>query len=73
MSDVSQPQSIMTSFDIPNMSCGHCVRSITEAVQAADPAAKVQADLASHRVQVYSTAAREVLVKHLVDAGYPPA
>ena len=42
----------MTSFDIPNMTCGHCVRSITEAVQAVDPAAQVQADLANHRVHV---------------------
>ncbi len=63
----------MISFDIPNMTCGHCVRSITEAVQAADPAAQVQADLASHRVQVTSTAPRDLLVKQLVEAGYTPA
>ena len=36
----------MITFQIPAMSCGHCVRSITEAVQATDPAAQVQADLA---------------------------
>ena len=63
----------MISFDIPNMTCGHCVRTITAAVQAADPAAPVQADLARHRVQVDSTAPRDVLVKQLVEAGYTPA
>jgi len=63
----------MLTFTIPAMSCGHCVRSITEAVQAADPAATVQADLAAHRVQVDTTAVRGDLVARLTEAGYPPA
>ena len=63
----------MLSFQIPNMTCGHCVRAITEAVQAADPAATVQADLAAHQVQVQTTASREAVVAQLVEAGYQPA
>lgn len=63
----------MLSFDIPNMSCGHCVRAITQAVQAADPAAKVEADLPNHRVQVETSAPREALVAQLTEAGYAPA
>jgi copper chaperone len=63
----------MLSFEIPNMSCGHCVRAITEAVQAADPAARVQADLPSHSVQVETSAPREAVVAQLVEAGYAPA
>ena len=63
----------MITFQIPAMSCGHCVRSITEAVQATDPAAKVQADLASHSVHIDSSTAPEVLASALTAAGYPPA
>jgi copper chaperone len=63
----------MLSFQIPNMTCGHCVRAVTEAVQAADPAAKVQADLPSHRVEVETSAEREAVAARLVEAGYAPA
>ena len=55
------------------MSCGHCVRAITEAVKAADPQAQVTTDLTTHQVQVQSSAARETLVSHLTEAGYAPA
>ena len=44
------------------MSCGHCVRAITEAVHEADAQATVQADLASHQVTVETTATREAVV-----------
>jgi copper chaperone len=63
----------MLSFEIPNMTCGHCVRAITEAVHAVDAQAQVQADLAQHRVQVETTAPREALVAQLAEAGYSPA
>ena len=63
----------MLSFEIPNMTCGHCVRSVTEAVKAADPAAELQIDLPTHRVQVQTSAAREAVVARLVQAGYTPA
>ena len=63
----------MQEFQIPNMSCGHCVRSITEAVQALDPAARVTADVPQHKVQVESTVQREALAAKLTEAGYAPA
>jgi copper chaperone len=63
----------MYQFQIPTMSCNHCVRAITEAVQAVDPQAQVQADLAQHRVDVDSQAPREQLVLSLSEAGYTPA
>ena len=66
------PTVAMYQFQIPSMSCGHCVRTITEAVQAVDPAAQVQADLPQHQVQVESTAPRETLVARLTEAGYAP-
>ncbi len=60
-------------FSIPNLSCGHCVRAVTEAVQAADPAAEVQADPASKQVAVQLTLPRETVVALLAEAGYAPA
>lgn len=63
----------MITLDIPTMTCGHCVRTITETVQAADPAAQVQADLAAHRVQVQTSEPRDKLAARLAEAGYAPA
>jgi copper chaperone len=62
----------MHDFNIPNMTCSHCVRAITEAVRSIDPQAQVQTDLAQHQVHVTSPAARAVMVAALTDAGYTP-
>lgn len=58
-------------FNIPAMSCGHCVRTITEAVKALDPAAQVEVDLASKNVVVQSSQERQAVAAALADAGYP--
>lgn len=63
----------MLEFNLPAMTCGHCARAVTEAVQAADPAATVQIDLPTKQVQVQTSASREAVVAQLVEAGYTPA
>ncbi len=63
----------MLSFQIPNMTCGHCARAVTEAVHAADPAATVTVDLPTHQVQVQTSVPREAVVAQLAEAGYQPA
>lgn len=63
----------MLSFELPDMSCGHCVKAVTQAVQAVDPAAEIVIDLPSHRLEVQTQAPREALVAQLVEAGYTPA
>jgi copper chaperone len=60
-------------FKIPAMSCGHCVRAITEAVKALDPAAQVEVDLPSKNVVVQSSQERQAVAAALADAGYPTA
>lgn len=62
----------MLDFQIPDMTCGHCVKAVTQAVKAADPAAEVQIDLPTHRVQVKTAAPREAVIAKLVEAGYTP-
>ena len=62
----------MLEFDVEGMSCGHCVGRVTEAVKQADPAAKVEVDLTTHKVRVESGADRQTIAEALTQAGYPP-
>lgn len=63
----------MHSFHLPDMSCGHCVAAITDALKAADAQARVDLDLPSRTAQVDSALPREALAAALAEAGYPPA
>ena len=58
---------------LPNMTCGHCVKTVTATAQRLDPQARVQTDLATHRAVFDTGVAREMLVKALADEGYPAA
>lgn len=60
-------------FDIPNMACGGCVDTITQAVQSVDPTADVQADTTTRRVTIASDERESQIRTALVEAGYPPA
>ena len=63
----------MVTFEVQDMTCGHCVNSITKAVRAMDPTAQVTADLATHRVQVESTESDSTKLGDLIrEAGYTP-
>ncbi len=61
----------MNDFNVPNLSCGHCVARVTEALHRADPAAKVEVNLKTKQVHVESTADPEALRRELAQAGYP--
>lgn len=56
---------------IDKMVCGGCVRTVTQAVTAVDPAAKVSADLGDRTVSVETTADRARIEAALAEAGYP--
>jgi copper chaperone len=63
----------MLAFEVKDMTCGHCVSTITKALKATDKDAKIQIDLASHRVQVQPVSAdAEELAEAIKDAGYTP-
>ena len=55
------------------MTCGHCERAVTQAIQQVDPAATVQIDRASGQVQVQSAAPREQLAAAIAEEGYTVA
>ncbi len=42
----------MQSFNVAGMTCGHCVRAVTNAVHSVDPGAAVEVDLDMGRVTV---------------------
>lgn len=63
----------MIAFEVKDMTCGHCVSTITKALRGADKGAKVQIDLATHTVQVEPTeASASELCDAIKEAGYTP-
>ena len=60
----------MTTFLVPDMSCGHCTASIEASLRKLDPAADVRCDLARHTVAVDSTRPPEALLSAIREAGY---
>jgi copper chaperone len=55
------------------MTCGHCVGSITKAVHAIDPSARVNAELSAHRVQIEPAKLdRSQLGDAIREAGFTP-
>lgn len=55
----------MVEFDVRDLRCGHCGGGVTQA--------RVEVDLGGQKVEVESSADRQVLALALADAGYPPA
>jgi len=63
----------MLAFEVKDMTCGHCVSTITRALKSADQDAKVTIDLAQHLVTVEPAAAnRDELREAIAAAGYTP-
>ncbi|MCO7627067.1 MULTISPECIES: heavy-metal-associated domain-containing protein [Pseudomonas] len=60
----------MQVFNVQGMSCGHCVKAITSAVQAKDPAASVRVDLAAKEVGVESSLSPEQVIEVISEEGY---
>jgi copper chaperone len=62
----------MYRLHVPKMRCGGCVATITDAVTALDPAARVEADIAARTVSIDSEKTQEEIVMAMTEAGYPP-
>lgn len=60
----------MITLKIPDMSCGHCIKTIDGAVKSVDPEATIDADLSAHVVTVESGADEALLRQAIADAGY---
>lgn len=60
----------MQVFNVKGMTCGHCVRAVTQAVVAEDPAATVEVDLAAGEVKVQSQLPRPQVAQMITEEGY---
>ena len=58
-------------FEVDNMSCGHCVRTITKALQRLDPAAQVDVDLGTKRVVASGAFSAEAAIAAMAAEDYP--
>ena len=62
----------MIEFEVNDMTCGHCVGAITQAIAAVDASAKVEIDLPTHRVRIDGHPNVEALRAAITEAGYTP-
>lgn len=60
----------MQVFNVEGMSCGHCVKAITQALQAKDPTANVRIDLAAKEVGVESALTADQVIAAISEEGY---
>ncbi len=63
----------MVEFQIDDMTCGHCVSTITRQIRTADPQAEVAIDLDRHHAGIRSQSLSAERVRALIeDAGFSP-
>jgi len=61
-------------LNVRNMTCGHCIDTVTRAIHGVDAGARVDVDLAQGRVKVEgSTAPSRDFIKAVEKSGYPAA
>ena len=60
-------------FTVTGMSCGHCEKAATHAIQAIDPNAQIRIARDQQHVEVDSTQPREQLVHAIAQEGYAVA
>ncbi len=63
------------TYDVPNISCGHCVHTIKMELSELDGVAKVEASESDQRVVIdfEPPATEDQLVAVLKEINYPPA
>lgn len=59
-----------TTFTVPDMTCGHCEKTIRAALNEALPEAKVNIDLSSHEVTIDGDADKAMVA--MQEVGYTP-
>jgi copper chaperone len=64
-------ENTMYEFDVQDMTCGHCVASVTRAVQGIDAQARVEVDLGAKKVRVASDKPVAEVRAAIAEAGFP--
>ncbi|MGE0280461.1 MAG: heavy-metal-associated domain-containing protein [Rhizobiaceae bacterium] len=60
----------MLKLNVPDMTCGHCVGTVTKAVKSVDSSAAVTVDLPSKTVTIETTADAARISQAVATAGY---
>lgn len=61
------------TFQVTGMTCGHCEKAVTRAIQQVDPQAEVKIDRSQNKVEVQSQQPREALAQAITEEGYAVA
>lgn len=61
----------MFTLKVSGMTCGGCINAVTRAVQAQDPQAQIQVDLATQLVTLETNLSPELASELITDAGFP--
>jgi len=61
----------MTKLSIPDMTCGHCKKTVEETIHRLDAGANIEVDLENHEASVASAIGADQLIGALEQAGYP--
>jgi copper chaperone len=57
-------------FEVRGMTCGHCEMAVKKAIARLDPAAHVDVDRATGKVDVQSEQSRKALARIIAEEGY---
>ena len=60
-------------FEVQGMTCGHCERAVTNAIQSVDANAQVKIDRTAKRVEVETAADRAAVAAAIAEEGYKVA
>jgi len=60
----------MQVFSVQGMTCGHCVKAVTRAVQSQDEGAVVEVDLGAKQVRVQSSLQAPQILQAIREEGY---
>lgn len=58
------------SFTVTGMTCGHCEKTVVQAVKQLDPEAQVTIDRTQNSVKVQSTQTRDAVASAIAEEGY---
>jgi copper chaperone len=58
------------TLKVEGMTCQHCVKAVTSAIQARDPKARVNVDLTGHSVTAETSLDRPALAAAVEEEGY---
>lgn len=64
-------EALMMKFNVPDLSCAHCVSTVTRAIKTLDAKARVEVDLASRTIATSASADAAAISQALAEAGYP--